>query len=113
MSPGGLLSVTAGEGAADVGGADGVPPDEVGAGLAVDPGGVLVATTGAGAVEPQATSVTATTPNAIVVPARGRVMESSGVVMVCVCHAREVLANARIAQGKRTANAASPAKEPA
>lgn len=110
MSPGGLLSVTAGDGAA---GDDDVLPDEVEEELVVEVDGVLVVGPGAGAVDPQAASVTANTPNAIVVPTRGRIMESSGVVMVCVCHAREVLANARIAQGKRTANAAPPLEEPA
>jgi hypothetical protein len=102
-----LLSVTAGDGAA---GDDDVLPDEVGV---VELDGVLGVGPGAGDVDPQAASVKANTPNAIVVPTRGRIMESSEVVMVCVCHAREVLANARIAQGKRTANAAPPLEEPA
>jgi hypothetical protein len=110
MSPGGLLSVTAGDGAA---GDDDVLPDEVEEELVMELDGVLVVGPGAGAVDPQAASVTANTPNAIVVPTRDRIIESSGVVTVCVCHAREVLANARIAQGKRTANAAPPLEEPA
>ena len=105
-----MLSVTAGDGAA---GDDDVLPDEVEEELVVELDGVLVVGPGAGAVDPQAASVTANTPNAIVVPTRGRIMESSEVVMVCVCHAREVLANARIAQGKRTANAAPQCQEPA
>ena len=105
-----MLSVTAGDGAA---GDEDVLPDEVEEELVVELDGVLVVGPGAGAVDPQAASVTANTPNAIVVPMRDRIMESSEVVMVCVCHAREVLDNARIAQGKRTANAATPLEEPA